>query len=61
MKTERKKPDAYTYVCPNSGVRCRLHKRCFVLKTPIPIKSPFIVYYKCPAEKRDIEIDIGEP
>ena len=45
-----------TYRCPR---QCKIHKKCFILKTETSVKQPIAVLHKCLAEKKDIRIIIG--
>lgn len=45
-----------TYRCQRP---CKLHKKCFIIKTDTPVKQPIIILYKCSAAKKDIRIVIG--
>jgi len=38
---------------------CPIGKNCFILKVEEHIKEPIKVLHKCPAEKKDIPIQIG--
>ena len=39
---------------------CKINKRCFILKTELPLRQPIAVLHKCQAEKKDIRLIIGE-
>jgi len=42
------------------NLHCPIHKQCFILKSKDPIDVPIIVLHKCPANKKDIEVVIGQ-
>lgn len=46
----------YIYKCP---LQCPINKHCFVIKLEERPVSPLKVLQKCPAEKKDIKIEIG--
>lgn len=48
------------YKCPYEGSNCKHGKHCFILKTTKELEIPITILHKCPINKEDIEITIGE-
>lgn len=54
-----KEKEGFRYRCPLAS-KCRIHKRCHVLKTVEQLKSDIKVLVKCPAQNNEeIVVDIG--